>query len=236
MKCWVNNNLSQLLQILILINILYFLNTINSVNSIKYLRMNNENYKNSSNIIKNNPNKNKTKNKNKNLTSTTNSSKANKNDHGQQHNVTKVDNYSHHENINMTNNKNNTTTMNDSFLSSYKHHQFNQSKPIEVTICSVQCEKISMIFGCYCDSGCKKYGDCCKIYSPECINYFDQVEVDHFELPEIGKDVRVGTCCEKSQPPVNCFCDELCERTGDCCKDYHKCSKNITNILVKTIN
>jgi hypothetical protein len=85
---------------------------------------------------------------------------------------------------------------------------------------------MSMIYGCYCDGGCIKYGDCCKIYSTECEKYFNQVEVDEFELPVEKKENLVGTCCNKSQPPVNCYCDIMCKRTGDCCKDFGKCIVN----------
>jgi hypothetical protein len=103
-----------------------------------------------------------------------------------------------------------------------------------VTVCEFQCEKLSMIFGCYCDLACLNYNDCCEMYSEECKYYFDQLGKDSFVLPTLQSQIVArdskGSCCNSNQPPVNCFCDSRCEYAGDCCLDYKKC-----NIVVKQI-
>jgi hypothetical protein len=39
---------------------------------------------------------------------------------------------------------------------------------LQKDICRVNCQKMSDIFDCECDSLCSYYGDCCELLSPEC--------------------------------------------------------------------
>ncbi|MEM6996334.1 MAG: M12 family metallopeptidase [Myxococcota bacterium] len=70
---------------------------------------------------------------------------------------------------------------------------------------------------CYCDTGCKEYGDCCKDKEDVC-----------GAAPEEPKPDKPATCeghCGKTTgvPDADgkeCYCDEVCTGNGDCCSDY----------------
>ena len=106
---------------------------------------------------------------------------------------------------------------------------YSKVKPANTSIistCEIQCDKISQIFDCYCDRPCEVYNDCCKTYLPECENYFQQKEIKEFKIPatkNTNSTLLIGSCCDESKPPLNCFCDSKCEVSGDCCLDYKKC-------------
>ena len=55
--------------------------------------------------------------------------------------------------------------------------------------------------GCWCDSSCTTYGDCCSDYQAQCNN----------------PNSCLGHC--GSQAPGGCYCDSACSFYGDCCSD-----------------
>ncbi|WP_437821453.1 hypothetical protein [Sorangium sp. So ce1078] len=55
--------------------------------------------------------------------------------------------------------------------------------------------------GCFCDSVCSTYGDCCSDYAPEC-----------------NPNSCSGSCGGRA--PGGCWCDSACSSFGDCCSDY----------------
>ncbi len=59
--------------------------------------------------------------------------------------------------------------------------------------------------GCFCDSLCWQFGDCCDDYAPECLE---------------GALTCVGSCGEQS--PGECWCHASCVEFGDCCPDYEQ--------------
>ena len=71
--------------------------------------------------------------------------------------------------------------------------------------------------GCYCDSACHDFGDCC----PD--------KCDFCPAPQCpGQGGCQGHC--GGQSPDGCYCDANCKQYGDCCPDYdgrcgpHACS------------
>ncbi len=60
--------------------------------------------------------------------------------------------------------------------------------------------------GCWCDSQCAQFGDCCDDYAAECL-----------APPEPAGDCE-GSC--GSQSAAGCWCDAQCAQFGDCCDDY----------------
>lgn len=59
--------------------------------------------------------------------------------------------------------------------------------------------------GCWCDSACINFGDCCPDKRVEC-----------------GGSGAAGTCvgsCGLQSAPGSCWCDEACVNFGDCCSD-----------------
>ncbi len=68
--------------------------------------------------------------------------------------------------------------------------------------------------GCWCDSQCVQYGDCCS-----------DVVTCELDEPEPGPD---PDSCEETdscggQTPGGCWCDDACEAEGDCCFDVYTC-------------
>jgi hypothetical protein len=61
--------------------------------------------------------------------------------------------------------------------------------------------------GCWCDSQCAQYGDCCGDYQDVCASPNPS--------PDAGSCV--GSCGAKS--PAGCWCDSQCSKYGDCCGD-----------------
>ena len=68
--------------------------------------------------------------------------------------------------------------------------------------CSGLCGGQSDDGGCFCDSLCEEYGDCCADYGQVCA----VVSCD-------------GHCGGKPEQ-ANCYCDSLCSSYNDCCDDY----------------
>lgn len=60
--------------------------------------------------------------------------------------------------------------------------------------------------GCYCDSECTQYNDCCADFEATC------------GVAEPDPNSCSGTCGE--QAPGGCYCDAQCTNFGDCCDDY----------------
>lgn len=58
--------------------------------------------------------------------------------------------------------------------------------------------------GCWCDSGCTRYGDCCSDYVPQCV----------------GGGSCANNCTSGPASGASCYCDALCSGFGDCCADY----------------
>ncbi|MFO7562124.1 MAG: M12 family metallo-peptidase [Enhygromyxa sp.] len=61
--------------------------------------------------------------------------------------------------------------------------------------------------GCWCDSQCSQYGDCCGDYQEVCVS----------PAPDDEAGGCVGSCGGKS--PEGCWCDSQCSKYGDCCDD-----------------
>jgi len=64
--------------------------------------------------------------------------------------------------------------------------------------------------GCYCDTLCTNYGDCCPDYTALCVAPDPDPDPD----PESCD----GYCGGKSAG--SCYCDAACATFGDCCADY----------------
>lgn len=61
--------------------------------------------------------------------------------------------------------------------------------------------------GCWCDSSCSDFGDCCGDFEPVCVNP---------PPPEPGSCV--GFCGGQSSD--GCWCNDQCAQFGDCCDDF----------------
>lgn len=155
-----------------------------------------------------------------------------------------------------------------------KIHQFSKRKltfskvtpndftEADLNMCGQECDKLSKIFGCYCDPDCEKYSDCCKIYIPKCANYFSELKKSLWNAPKnslTGKKkpgkgkphsqstnnnstspstivgLLPGSCCSDTEP-TNCFCDDRCVLFGDCCDDYKKCDNNQSNTSKRQVS
>ena len=122
------------------------------------------------------------------------------------------------------------------------------TKEDDLNICDVECDKLSKIYGCFCDAECDRYNDCCKIYINKCENYFSELKkglkFNHSSsqkkiVSNNGKNnanSQSGSCCSDLEP-FGCFCDSRCLLFGDCCDDYKKCDTAIQSLsLSQRIN
>jgi hypothetical protein len=94
--------------------------------------------------------------------------------------------------LHYTNFKNSSFTSNKNYISSHTliHKNFTSlnSDAVEIEklpsktftksenhlLCDQHCYKISQIYGCYCDLKCIRYRDCCELYLPECVTFFNE--------------------------------------------------------------
>jgi hypothetical protein len=79
--------------------------------------------------------------------------------------------------------------------------------------CAVSCGSSSVVPGsspgCYCDSNCSAYGDCCP-------------DIAICDQPAAATASCAGHCGSSEPVPdssPNCYCDDLCVQSGDCCPD-----------------
>jgi hypothetical protein len=78
--------------------------------------------------------------------------------------------------------------------------------------------------GCWCDSQCSKYNDCCPDYAQACGGGLNPTPTPAptatpAPTPTPGQSC-VGHCGGKS--PDGCWCDSQCVKYNDCCPDYQQ--------------
>ena len=94
--------------------------------------------------------------------------------------------------------------------------------------CLIECERLSKLYGCFCDNSCDIYDDCCTIYYKDCNKFEYLVEKPNQLGPSNLKLVnktsiiikQKGSCCGPTEPK-DCYCDSRCKDFDDCCSDYN---------------
>ena len=89
--------------------------------------------------------------------------------------------------------------------------------PAPAGSCSGSCGGEAPGGTCYCDAGCSDYGDCCGDYAQVCDAEDSGDGGDTGDTPPAGGSCS-GAC--GGQGSGECFCDDQCVTSGDCCSDY----------------
>lgn len=94
--------------------------------------------------------------------------------------------------------------------------------------------------GCWCDTLCVQYQDCCEDASEQCEALEDKVECigddDDDDEPKAEIDCKPGSCDKScgSQSSDGCWCDALCLQYQDCCVDAPElCVENVGDVVCK---
>jgi len=101
----------------------------------------------------------------------------------------------------------------------------NLPQPINTPVYQTTTSIASMpiVAACYCDSSCTMHNDCCDDYKKMCT---DSTDSDSNAAPTpVASDTSINSCKDRCRDVPDwkhqCYCDNNCVRSNDCCPDIH---------------